>query len=87
MQFERLAIAHHATPQMPGVANKNVKNLKLRGPSKVDNKSLAAGALTARTNQSSDSADNGVNLEVSLYLCSLQYSSKSICLQAFVTCV
>lgn len=49
---------------MPGPFNKTVHKLKLRGPSKADNKSLAAGALTARTNQSSDSADNGVNLEV-----------------------
>ena len=47
---------------MPAFANKTVKNL--RGVGKVDNKSLAAGALTARTNQSTDSADNGVNLEV-----------------------
>lgn len=49
---------------MPGLANKGVAHLKLRGSGKVDNKSLAAGALTARTNQSADSADNGVNLEV-----------------------
>lgn len=49
---------------MPGPASKQAKTLKLRGAGKIDNKSLAAGALTARTNQSSDSADNGVNLEV-----------------------
>ena len=49
---------------MTASASKLIKTLKLKGTSKVDNKSLAAGALTARTNLSSESADNGVNLEV-----------------------
>ena len=49
---------------MTASASKLTKILKLKGTAKVDNKALAAGALTARTNLSSESADNGVNLEV-----------------------
>lgn len=45
-------------------ANKLTKTLKLKGTGRVDNKGLAAGALTARSNLSSESADNGLNLEV-----------------------
>ncbi|KAL3152253.1 hypothetical protein ABBQ32_001332 [Trebouxia sp. C0010 RCD-2024] len=44
-------------------ANKLTKTLKLKGTGRVDNKGLAAGALTARSNLSSESADNGLNLE------------------------
>lgn len=49
---------------MTASASKLIKTLKLKGTAKVDNKALAAGALTARTNLSLESADNGVNLEV-----------------------
>ncbi len=54
----RLALA------MTASASKLAKTLKLKGAGKVDNKALAAGTLTARTNLSSDSADNELNLEV-----------------------
>lgn len=53
---------------MTAASSKLVKPLKLKATGKVDNKALAAGALTARTNLSSESADNGVNLEVSAYV-------------------
>jgi hypothetical protein len=49
---------------MTASASKLVKTLKLRGAGKIDNKALAAGALTARTNLSTDSAENELNLEV-----------------------
>lgn len=49
---------------MTPAANKPTKTLKLKGSGRVDNKGLAAGALTARSNLSSESADNGLNLEV-----------------------
>ena len=58
---------------MTASASKLPKPLKLKGTGKVDNKALAAGALTARTNLSTESADNGVNLEV------LQYVVLSLC--------
>ncbi|KAL0019122.1 hypothetical protein WJX79_001934 [Trebouxia sp. C0005] len=48
---------------MTASASKLVKTLKLRGAGKIDNKALAAGALTARTNLSADSAENELNLE------------------------
>lgn len=64
---------------MTASASKLIKTLKLKGTAKVDNKSLAAGALTARTNLSSESADNGVNLEVSVE----QYTY-SICVPSHV---
>ncbi|KAL3142584.1 hypothetical protein ABBQ38_002902 [Trebouxia sp. C0009 RCD-2024] len=48
---------------MTPAANKPTKTLKLKGSGRVDNKGLAAGALTARSNLSSESADNGLNLE------------------------
>ena len=49
---------------MTASASKLVKTLKLRGAGKIDNKALAAGALTARTNLSTESAENELNLEV-----------------------
>lgn len=49
---------------MTASASKLVKTLKLRGTGKIDNKALAAGALTARTNLSTESAENELNLEV-----------------------
>lgn len=52
---------------MTASSGKLVKTLKLKATGKVDNKALAAGALTARTNLSTESADNGVNLEVRAY--------------------
>lgn len=58
----------HSPGAMTASSSKLVKPLKLKATGKVDNKALAAGALTARTNLSSESADNGVNLEVSAYV-------------------
>ena len=49
---------------MTASASKLAKTLKLKGAGKLDNKSLPAGILTARTNLSTDSADNELNLEV-----------------------
>lgn len=49
---------------MTASASKLAKTFKLKGAGKIDNKALAAGALTARTNLSSESADNELNLEV-----------------------
>lgn len=49
---------------MTASTSKSAKSLKVRSTGKVDNKALAAGALTARSNLSTDSADNELNLEV-----------------------
>ena len=60
---------------MTASASKLAKTLRLKGASKIDNKTLAAGALTARTNLSTESADNELNLEVRLRLrCFVSYS-------------
>ena len=60
---------------MTASASKLAKTLKLKGAGKTDIKALAAGALTARTNLSTESADNELNLEVCLRLsCSVSES-------------
>ena len=52
---------------MTASASKLAKTIRLKGAGKIDNKALAAGALTARTNLSTESADNELNLEVGIY--------------------
>ena len=68
-------------PAMTASASKLVRTLKLKGAGKADNKALAAGALTARTNLSTESADNELNLEVKHRLSASQSTQSSVCVQ------